>query len=1014
MSNNLFIPSGFFCRRVFLLFMFLGSSFLAFSQSQITVTGKVTDNDGHPLPGATVKVKGTKVGASTNSSGDYSIRCNANQILVISFIGYEKQEVVASNRTKVNVSLTETSESLGNVVVTALGIQQKSSKLTYATQTVSGDELTKVPETNLMNSLSGKVSGITIYRNASGVGGSVKVLLRGNKSIQGNNQPLYVIDGVPMFNFLNESINQSFSSMDGGDGISNLNPDDIENISVLKGASAAALYGSQAANGVIMITTKKGKAGISKVDFSSGFTLDRAAYEPKLQNSYGETAPGSEESWGNQISNAKDNIKDFFQTGKTWINSVSFSTGTDKIQTYLSYANTSANGILQNNTMSKNNINIRQTGHFFKDKLSIGGNVNFINQVINNSPVSGIQLSTLYGLYGFPRDLDFSQYKNYQIFDSVRQVYTQNWPFISANNENPYWITNRALYANKRNRAILNITAKYDINSWLNLQLRGNVDKINDVNTIKYYVGTAAAYGGVNGGYHVLDMTNTMYYGDALLNFTKTYGRLNVNGLLGTSITDSRVNGEDAASTLLFIPNVFTIQNMNPASGAYASSVSEQHQQLQAVFGSIGLSYNDWLNLDITGRNDWSSNLSYTPNGSYFYPSYGLGLLLHKLIKLPEIISYAKLRGSYAIVGNTVPLYVTNPQNYINGQGNVIFNNTAPFTDLKPEKSKSIELGTDIRFLDDRFNLNFTYYKTNSINQFFPVLVPPGTGYSTRFINGGNIQNSGIEATIGYTLLAERGLNWTSSINLSANKNVVKQLSPGIDQYLITNDINGYYSILKVGGSYGDIYGKVLQKDSTGRLVIGPDGKPVIQSGNPSFLGNSNPKFQLGWNNTLNYKNFSLDFLVDGHFGGKVMSITQEVLDELGVSKGSGDARTNGGVKVNGVMVNTETPVTTVDASDWYHTTGGVSGVVGEYMYDATVVRLRQLSFGYSLPKTMLKNSFVKGLRLSLIGRNLIYFYKKAPFDPEATFSSGNGYSGVDVFGLPATRSYGFNLNVTF
>lgn len=983
-------------------------------QQQVTISGEVKNTQGEPLPGASVSVSGTNIGVLTDAQGAFSISCKSNSILVFSFSGFETQEKPVSSTTNWSIRLENSQSVLGEVVVTALGISRQLKSITYASQKVDGDELTKVPETNLMNSLSGKVSGITISRNSSGVGGSVKVLLRGSRSIQGNNQPLYVIDGVPMFNFLHESINQSFSSMDGGDGISNLAPDDIENITVLKGAAAAALYGSQAANGVIMITTKKGKAGISKIDFSSGFTLDRAAFEPELQNSYGETSPGSEESWGAPISNAKNNIKDFFQTGKTWINAISVSSGTDKNQTYLSYSNTTANGIVENNKMLKHNITIRQTANLFNNKLNIGGNVNIINQVVDNPQVSGLNATSLYGLYSFPRGLDFSQYKNYERFDSVRHIYTQNWPFISANNQNPYWITNRTLYANKRNRAIANITAKFNINSWLNFQLRGNVDKINDVNSIKYYVGTVEAYGGLNGGYSILNMTNTMYYGDALLNFAKTYGKINVNGLLGTSITDSRVNGESAASTSLHIPNIFTIQNMDPASGGYARSLSEQHQQLQAVFGSIGLTYDDWLNLDITGRNDWSSNLSYTPNGSYFYPFFGLGLLLHRAMRLPKIISYAKLRGSYAIVGNTVPVYVTNPQNYIDGQGNISFNNKAPFTDLKPEKSKSGELGLDMRFLDDQFSLNITYYKTNSINQFFPVLVPPGTGYSTRFINGGNIQNSGIEATIGCTMRAGKNLNWRSTINFNTNKNVVKELSPGIDQYVLTNDINGYYSILSVGGSYGDIYGHVLKHDSTGRVVIGPGGKPVIQSGNPSFLGNSNPKFQLGWNNTFNFKSFSLSFLLDGHFGGKVMSMTQEVLDAMGVSKASGDARTDGGVKVNGVLENTDTPVTTVDASDWYHTIGGRAGVAGEYMYDATVVRLRQLSFGYSLPKTMLKNSFVKSIRLSLIGRNLIYFYRKAPFDPEATFSSGNGYSGIDVFSLPATRSYGFNLNISF
>lgn len=528
-------------------------------------------------------------------------------------------------------------------------------------------------------------------------------------------------------------------------------------------------------------------------------------------------------------------------------------------------------------------------------------------------------------------------------------------------------------------------------------------------------LGTAEAYGGKNGGYSVNNITLTEYYSDAILNFAKAFGKINVNGLLGTSVTDTRSNGESAGSNLLYVPNVFTVQNMNVLNGQVSGSISEARQQLQGIFGSISLSYNDWLSLDLTGRNDWSSNLSFTPNGSYFYPSAGLSILLHQALKLPEAISFAKLRGSYAIVGNTVPIYVTNPQNNLGNRGNIFFNNTAPFTDLKPEKTNSLEFGTEIHLFQDQFSLDFSYYKTNSINQFFSISVPPGTGYGRRFINGGDIQNSGIEITMGYSTLPGRAVKGTSLINFSTNKNVVKKLATDIGQFVISDDINNYHSILTVGGSYGDLYGQVLKRDENGRVLIGVDGKPVVQSGKPSLLGNSNPKFQLGFNNNFSYNNFSLGFLFDGSFGGKVMSLTEQILDGLGVSKASGDARASGGVKVNGVLNGTNTPVTSVDAEKWYRTVGGIQHVTGEYMYDATTVRLRELSLGYTLPKTtLLKNGFVKNIRLSLIGRNLVYLYKKAPFDPEIIFSSGNGYSGVDILSLPATRGFGFNLNVTF
>ncbi len=982
----------------------------------VIVTGKVTDDAG-PLPGVSIKLKGSSTGTTTDTEGRYTINVpDGIGTLVFSFIGFTSQEIVVAGRNTIDVKLSEESAALGEVVVTALGIEKQSKYISYSTQKVSGDELTKVPQTNFINSVSGKVSGVMIYRNGSGVGGSAKVLIRGNKSAQGNNQPLYVINGVPMTNVVQESMNQSMTSRDGGDGISNLNPDDIESINILKGASAAALYGSRAANGVIMITTKKGKSGISNVDFSSGFTVDQIAYKPELQNSYGQTAPGSQESWGAPISNAPDNISGFFKNGRTWVNSVSFSSGTEKMLTYFSYSNTTANGVLEDNKLSRHNISIRETARFLNDKLSIDANVNIISQTLHNAPFSGFQATQLYGLYGFPRGESIAAYKTYEKFDPVRNVNTQNWPFINdAMNQNPYWVANKNLFDDKRNRNMVNIVAKYDIASWLNFQLRGNMDRTNDVNTRKYYVGTQEAYGGKNGGYNIRNNTLTEYYGDAILNFAKSFGKINVNGLLGTSITDTRNNGEGAGTNLLYVPNVFTIQNMNVANGQVSSSISEAHQQLQGIFGSISLTYNDWLSLDLTGRNDWSSNLSFTPNGSYFYPSAGLSILLHQALKLPEAISFAKLRGSYAIVGNTVPIYATNPQNSLGNRGNIFFNNTAPFTDLKPEKTNSLEFGTEIHLFQDQFSLDFSYYKTNSINQFFSISVPPGTGYSRRFINGGDIQNSGIEITMGYSTLPGRAVKGSSLINFSTNKNVVKKLATDIGQFVITDDINNYYSILKVGGSYGDLYGQVLKRDENGRVLIGVDGRPVVQSGSPSFLGNSNPKFLLGFNNNFSYNNFSLGFLFDGSFGGKVMSLTEQILDGLGVSKASGDARASGGVKVNGVLTGTNTPVTSVDAEKWYRTVGGRARVTGEYMYDATTVRLRELSLGYTLPKTtLLKNGFAKNIRLSLIGRNLVYLYKKAPFDPEIVFSSGNGYSGVDVLSLPATRGFGFNLNVTF
>lgn len=988
------------------------------------VTGTVRDSKGTPLPGVTVSVKGQSKGTQTNGSGVYKINVNPGDILVFSYVGFTTQEVRTGNSSTLDVSLLENVRGLSELVVTALGVKRSEKSVTYATQQVSGAELTKARDANLMNSLSGKAAGVTIARSTSGVGGSVKVLLRGNKSAQGNNQPLYVIDGIPMTNFTTQQPNSTWGGdgninyapgRDGGDGISNLNPDDIESISVLKGASAAALYGSQAANGVILITTKKGSVGQARVNFTSNFTVERAAYKPDLQSSYGQTENGATQSWGDKINGAQDNVKDFFRTGNTWTNAINFSAGNQMMQTYFSYANTKANGIVPGNELLRHNFNFRETGHFLDDKLTIDGNVNYITQKIDNSPVTGLYFNPLTGLYLFPRGQDLSPYRNnYEKSDEFRKLNVQNWPFNEDVQQNPYWIIHRNPSTGDRYRTLLNASVRYEVASWLNIQGRGSIDRTNDVYQSNIYAGTNPVLSSPNGRFIYNNQTTTQTYGDLIASFNiPATDKFKIGGLVGTSITDTRTKGEafDSYTNGLHIPNVFTIQNMVTPTYT-AVTLPENRQQLQSVFGNVNLSFNDYIFVDLTGRNDWSSNLSYTSNYSYFYPSAGLTLMLSQLFKLPAAISYSKIRGAYSVVGNTVPVYVTNLLSRLGSNpGTVAFNTRAPFTELKPEKTRSLELGTAWRFFKDRLNVDITYYKTNTINQYFEIAVPPGTGYSTRFINGGDIQNTGVEAVLGYDILSSGKLRWNSALNYSVNSNTVKKLAPNVDQFVLTtNSNNSYQSIIKIGGSYGDIYGVTLKRDESGRVVFDKDGLPTLNSGF-NYLGNPNPKWQLGWNNNLSYKDFTLSFLIDGKFGGEVLSITESMMDLYGVSARTAGDRDRGGVSVNGVEDGSGKVIDKADPGKWYHTIGGRAGVSGEYMYSATTVRLREVALGYTVP---LKRGFVKGVKVALVGRNLAYFYKKAPYDPELTMSTGNGLSGVDVFSLPATRSFGLNLNVSF
>jgi TonB-linked SusC/RagA family outer membrane protein len=995
-------------------------SFSLNTPEALTLKGTVSDAKGQPLVGVSVGVKGTSTGVQTDVNGKFSISANAGDVLVFTYIGYVKKEVTITSGADLSITLAEDSKQLGEVVVTALGVKRSEKSLTYANQVVGGSELTSVKTDNLMNSLNGKVAGVDISPSSSGVGGSVKVILRGSKSIAGGNQPLYVIDGVPMTNTSNANGQPTGTyggSPDGGDGISNLNPDDIESITVLEGASASALYGYQAANGVILVTTKKGKAGKSEINFSSSYTNDVVSYKPKFQNEYGVT-PGGNQSWGARLSTPEtaDNIGDYFKHGNNITNAINFSSGSDIAQTYFSYANTIANGVQPNNDLNRNNITFRETGHFLNNKLTVDVNTNYINQKVNNTPGQGFYYNTLPGLYLFPRGVDILPYKNNYGVPVATQngLITQNWIANEDIQQNPWWIVNKNPNRSTRDRAIINSTVKYDVADWLNLQARGNVDRVTDNYEQDLFAGTNAVLSVANGQYSRSEQTLTQIYGDFIANFKiPMKSDFKIDGLLGGSVTDDNTEGTNQGAGLgLYVPNVFTQQNVVTNGTSNVTTLSPNHSQVQSVFGSLNISYKNWVYLTLTERNDWSSTLAYTNNDSYSYPSVGLSFILSDMVKLPDFITYAKIRGSYAGVAITVPPFVTHEINYAKSGGGVNFNTVAPNPILKPTNTKSKEAGFDLRMFDNRLSTNFTWYKSNSYNQYIQYTPLSSTGYTVGYLNAGNIQNTGVEVRVGYDLLKGTSFSWTSSFNYSFNKNKIIEANPNdpTTPILLTGaGANAYESAVATGGSFGDIYGVKFERNAAGQIMVGDNGAPIndnkfVKVGNPS------PKFQMGWNNSFTYGKFNLEFLIDGKFGGQVLSMTQMLMDSYGVSVASGQARDAGGVTVNAVDPNGKA-VTKVDAQTWYSTQGGRSGIAEPYMYSATVVRLRSASLGYGIP---VSNGFVKNVRLSLIGSNLIYFYKKAPYDPEITMSTASGLSGVDVFNQPTTRRFGAQLNVTF
>ena len=998
------------------------------SADNSTVRGRVVDVSGEPLIGATIREKGGTRGTVTDIEGNFILSVPDSAVLQVSFVGYESIEVSVGGRKTLEIQLRENTVMLDNVIITALGLEKKEASLAYSIQKVKGEELTRMKEVNMITALAGKAAGVQINKNSSGIGGSAKVSLRGIRSASGDNQPLYVIDGVPMLNIGTE---QAYSAIggtanagnrDGGDGISNLNPEDVESISILKGAPAAALYGSQAANGVILITTKKGNtAGQRNIHFSTGLTFDKAFSLPKMQNCYG--VSDVVDSWGEKAYLPTSNeLNDFFRTGLTSITSVSVNYGNEKIQTYFSYANTTGRGIVDKNQLTKHNINLRETAVMFNQRLKLDGNVNVMRQIVKNKPVSGgFYMNPLVGLYRFPRGEDLSYYKdNYEIYDPERKLGIQNWhTFTEDFEQNPYWIQNRIQSKETRMRSIISLSANLRINSWLTVQARGSVDYISDKMRQKFYASTAPALCGANGRYIEMDYQETLIYGDVMAMGKRKWEDFALDVAIGGSINDKNVNSTryDSKNASLKYANVFNLANIVMNGSASIDQKIDSRRQLQSVFGTAQVGYQDKVFLDLTARNDWASTLAYTSHekSGFFYPSAGLSFLIDKWIQLPEWISFAKLRGTYSKVGNDIPQFITNSVSHITAGGELQANDAAPFKEMEPEMTHSVEVGTEWRFFQSRLGFNLTYYRTNTHNQFFKLPALAGDMYAYRYVNAGDIQNRGWELTVDATPVLTPDFTWKTSLNFSSNRNKIKELHEELKElvYGPSSFSSSYAMKLVKGGSIGDIYGKAFVRDAEGNIVYQTEGDhkglPAVEGeGNTIKVGNANPRFIMGWNHTFSYKGFSLYFLLDWRYGGKILSQTQAEMDLYGVSQVTALARDRGYVILEGQQID--------NVKGFYkNIVGGRAGVTEYYMYDATNLRLREVSLNYTFPKKwMQKTKVLKDLQLAFVARNLCFLYKKAPFDPDLVLSTGNDNQGIEVFGMPTTRSLGFTVKCEF
>ena len=993
----------------------------------VVVKGVVCDAQGEAIVGVNIIEKGTMNGVTTDRRGKFSLEVDLHGTLIVSFVGYRTRIIPVEGRTDFVITLEHDYILLDNVIVTALGLQKKESALSYAAIQVDKDELIRVKNPNMIVALMGKVAGMQVNRSFSGMGGAVKVVMRGNRSVAGNNQPLYVIDGVPM---LNESSEQPYTAIggtadagnrDAGDGISNLNPEDIESISILKGAPAAALYGTQAANGVILITTKKGLAGKQEVAFTSSVAFDKAMMLPKLQNHYGMS--DEIESWGERENITTGNpIPSFFRTGVTAIHSLSFMTGNERVQTYFSYANTMGKGILGKHELSKHNINFRETATFYEGRLKIDGNVNLLSQHVKNRPVpGGFYMNPLVGLYRFPRGMDITEYKeHFEVWSEERHLNVQNWHAPTEDFEqNPYWIQERITSRDQRTRAIVSLALNLKITNCFSVQARGNVDYVNDKFRQKYYASTAPALAGNNGRYIDSGNEQEQTYGDVIGTYKGKFSDFSLDVSLGVSISRKKANElrYDSKTASLKFANVFNIANINMNTSAYISEQIDAIREMQSLFVTTQIGFRDYLFLDVSARNDWSSTLAYTSRESrgFFYPSIGVSCLMNRVLKLPEQVTSGKVRVAWSKVGNDIPLYITNPVAHVLAGGGIQASDAASFEEMKPEMSLSVEVGTEWKFFDSRLHIDFTYYQTHTKNQFFKLPAKDGDEYAYRYVNAGNIQNTGVELMIEGTPVEIKNFSWKTGINYAFNKNKVVRLHAELPvfQYGPYGFSSSYAMKLKKGGSFGDIYGKAFKRDTDGKILYETDGErqglPMIEGdGNTVKVGNANPDFTLGWTNAFSWKGLELSLLVDGRYGGKVLSQTQADMDMYGVTKVTGDARDRRYVILEGEKI--------TNVKGFYKSiVGGRAGVTEYYMYDATNFRLRELALGYTFPKRWMEaTKFFRDVQLAFTARNLFFIYKEAPFDPDLILSTGNDNQAIEVYGMPTTRSMGFSLRVMF
>jgi TonB-linked SusC/RagA family outer membrane protein len=1083
----------------FLLLSLLLANFLS---AQNRITGKILAEEGRqPIIGATIVLKGQSRTTLSDKNGIFSLEGKAGDILTISSQGFMNQEVSALNE-PMTIILKSEIKDLSEVIVTALGIRKEKKKLGYAIQELKGDELTVARETNVVNQLAGKVAGVTVVGSPSGIGGSARVTIRGERSVDLNkNQPLYVVDGVPISNSITGGSGRGNLEVDFGNGASFVNPDDIESMTVLKGPAASALYGSRAANGVILIKTKSGKKqkGIG-VEASTNLTVETPLKLPEYQTVYGQgngsggnfafvngagsgLADGTDEGWGpafngqsftqfnsprtlnGQLINYtggdlnapvgsvitpspwladKNNLRDFLQTGTTYTNNVSLVGSNKESDFRLSYTNVNQKGIVPNTDLNRNTISF-SGGYNLTPKFSARTFVSYIKSESDNRPSISYGTESIMYLFNcwLPASVNVDDMKRLWQpgLENLKQ-YSWNYNY----HDNPYLTVLKNTNGQYYDRLIGNIILKYEFTNWLNLQVRTATDWSNERREYRRAFSTQRfPFGQYRETAIVNEERNTDFLFSANKNINSDFtfsGTFGGNQMKQISRFDESVAGQ------LNIPEIYSLNNSRIALVTEQNNVGKR---INSLYGSAGIAFKNKIFLDITGRNDWSSALTLPEDllafgkedNSYFYSSFALSAIVSDLVKLPKAINFMKARASFAQVGNdTDPFTFT--QTYSRSEpfgASQIYGETSRLANLnlKPEISSAVEFGTDIRFLGGRIGLDATYYHSNTKNQILNIPLTGTSGYNSRVINAGLIQNYGVEVMLTATPIKKAHFTWDAFVNFSANRSKVVELSDGLTNYVMAT--RRVTVEARVGERMGNLYGigfaRVQSTDPsapyydatgkyTGQMVFAANGRP-IRTTNRIYLGNYNPDWLMGLGNNFSYKGIKLSFLFDIRQGGRLYSETQTVGREGGIITETLEGRANGydltingnGVIGQGVVVNSSggfSPNTTkVTAREWHTAWTGGRGIAEGVMYDASFIKLRELQIGYTLPDKWFGKSPFRSVSVNLVGRNLLLWDRVPHVDPEVmSYTGGTALPGIENMSIPTTRSYGVNLSFKF